>query len=264
MNGSPWLLSAAAACASSAHAIGESYRIIQRGEADVMVTGGAESAITPLSIAGFSNMKALSFRNDEPERASRPFDKGRDGFVMGDGSGIVVLEALEHALDRGARIHAELVGYGLSADAYHITQPAPGGEGAKRAMLACLADGNIDPKDVGYINARGTSTPAGDVAEVKAVKEVFGPHAKKLVMGSTKSMTGHLLGAAGGLEFAISILVLKHGEIPPTINQDAPDPECDLDCAPNKKVSRRVEVAVSNSFGFGGHNASLAIKRYQA
>lgn len=252
------------ACASSAHAIGESYRIIQRGEADVMVTGGAESAITPLAIAGFSNMKALSFRNEEPERASRPFDRGRDGFVMGDGAGIIILESLEHALDRGARIHAELVGYGLSADAYHITQPAPGGEGAKRAMQACLADGNINPADVGYINAHGTSTPAGDVAEVKAVKEVFGDHAGKLVMGSTKSMTGHLLGAAGGVEFAITVLVLKHGEIPPTTNQDDPDPECDLDCAPNRKVARRVDVALSNSFGFGGHNASLAVRRYEA
>jgi 3-oxoacyl-[acyl-carrier-protein] synthase II len=229
-----------------------------------MVTGGTESAITPLSIAGFSNMKALSLRNDEPEKASRPFDLKRDGFVMGDGSGIVVLESLEHALDRGARIHAEVVGYGLSADAYHITQPAPGGEGAKRAMIACLADGNINPQDIGYINAHGTSTPAGDIAEVKAAKEVFGQHAYQLVMGSTKSMTGHLLGAAGGLEFAISVLVLEHGEIPPTINRESPDPECDLDCAPNGKVSRRVDVVLSNSFGFGGHNASLAIKRFEA
>ncbi len=252
------------ACASSAHAIGESYRIIQRGEADVMVTGGAESAITPLAIAGFSNMKALSMRNDAPAKASRPFDRERDGFVMGDGSGVVILESLEYALDRGARIHAEIVGYGLSADAYHITQPAPGGEGAKRAMVACLADGNIAPTDIGYINAHGTSTPAGDIAEVKAAKDVFGEHAKKLIMGSTKSMTGHLLGAAGGLEFTITVLVLKHGEIPPTINLDHPDPDCDLDCAPNRKVSRRVDVALSNSFGFGGHNASLAIKRYEA
>ncbi len=252
------------ACASSAHAIGESYRLIQRGEADVMITGGAESAITPLAIAGFSNMKALSERNDEPEKASRPFDKQRDGFVMGDGAGVIVLEALEHALDRGARIHAEVVGYGMSADAYHITQPTPGGEGAKRAMLACLKDGNIAPAEVGYINAHGTSTPVGDVAEVKAVKEVFGEHARKLVVGSTKSMTGHLLGAAGGLEFAISVLVIQHGEIPPTINQEDPDPECDLNCAPNRKVTRRVDVALSNSFGFGGHNASLAIRRFEA
>ena len=252
------------ACSSSAHAIGEAYRLIQRGEADVMIAGGAEAAITPLAIAGFQNMKALSTRNDAPEKASRPFDKDRDGFVMGDGSGIVVLEALEHAQARGARIRGEVVGYGMSADAYHITQPPPGGEGAKRAMVACLADGKIDPKDVGYINAHGTSTPQGDVAETKAVKDVFGAHAKMLIMGSTKSMTGHLLGAAGGLEFAISTLVLETGKIPPTINQDVPDPECDLDCAPNRMVERRVKVALSNSFGFGGHNASLAVARFQS
>jgi 3-oxoacyl-[acyl-carrier-protein] synthase II len=251
------------ACASSAHAIGESMRLIERGEADVMITGGAESAITPLSIAGFGNMKALSTRNDEPEKASRPFDRDRDGFVMGDGAGIVVIEELEHALARGARIRGELRGYGLSADAFHITQPAPGGEGARRAMLACLEDGNIDPKDVGYINAHGTSTPHGDQAEVSAVKVVFGEHARKLIMGSTKSMTGHLLGAAGGLEFIISLLTIEHGEIPPTINQEVPDPECDLNCAPNRKVARRVDVAMSNSFGFGGHNASLAVARYE-
>ncbi len=251
------------ACSSSAHAIGEAYRIIQRGEADVMIAGGAEAAITPLAIAGFQNMKALSTRNDAPEKASRPFDKGRDGFVMGDGSGIVVVEALEHAQKRGARIRGEIVGYGMSADAYHITQPPPGGEGAKRAMIACLEDGKIDPADVGYINAHGTSTPQGDVAEVSAVKEVFGAHARKLIMGSTKSMTGHLLGAAGGLEFAVSTLVLETGDIPPTINQDQPDPQCDLDCAPNVKVRRTVKVAMSNSFGFGGHNASLAVRRFE-
>jgi len=250
------------ACSSSAHAIGESYRLIQRGDADVMIAGGAESAITPLSVAGFGNMKALSTRNDAPEKASRPFDKGRDGFVMGDGAGIVVLESLEHAQARGARIHAEVIGYGMSADAYHITQPAPGGEGARRAMLACLADGSITKTDVGYINAHGTSTPHGDVAEVKAVKHVFGEHAMQLVMGSTKSMTGHLLGAAGGLEFIIATLVIQHGEIPPTINQDEADPECDLNCAPNTRVTRTVDVALSNSFGFGGHNASLAVARF--
>ena len=182
---------------------------------------------------------------------------------MGDGSGVVILESLEHAQARGAKIRAELVGYGMSADAYHITQPPQGGEGARRAMIACLADGKIDPKDVGYINAHGTSTPQGDVAEVAAVKEVFGAQARKLVMGSTKSMTGHLLGAAGGLEFAVSVLVLETGEIPPTINQDVPDPECDLDCAPNHKVKRAVDVAMSNSFGFGGHNASLAVARFE-
>jgi len=250
------------ACASSAHAVGESLRLIQEGTADVMITGGAEAAITPLSVAGFGNMKALSTRNDAPEKASRPFDKGRDGFVIGDGSGVLILEELEHAKRRGATILAELIGYGMSADAYHITQPAPGGEGAKRAMLACLADAKLEPTEVDYINAHGTSTPAGDVAEVAAVKDVFGPHAYELVMSSTKSMTGHLLGAAGGLELAVSILVIRHGVIPPTINQEEPDPECDLNCAPNVKIERAVDVAISNSFGFGGHNVSLAVRRY--
>ena len=249
------------ACASSAHAIGEAFRLIQRGDADMMVTGGAESAITPLAIAGFSNMKALSFRNDAPEKASRPFDKDRDGFVMGNGAGVIILESLEHAMDRGARIHAELVGYGLSADAYHITQPAPGGEGAKRAILQCLADGHVQPTEVDYINTHGTSTPHGDRAEVKAIKEVFGEHAYKLVANSTKSMTGHLLGAAGGFEFAVCVLTMHHGVIPPTINQDTPDPDCDLNCAPNVKVERTVNVALSNSFGFGGHNVTLALRR---
>jgi 3-oxoacyl-[acyl-carrier-protein] synthase II len=252
------------ACASSAHALGESFRLIQQSVVDVMITGGAEAAITPLAIAGFTNMKALSTRNDEPERASRPFDKGRDGFVMGDGAGIIVLEELEHARKRGARIYAELLGYGMSADAYHITQPAPGGEGARRAMLAAFADAKIDKTRVGYINTHGTSTPHGDAAEVKAVKDVFGDHARKLVAGSTKSMTGHLLGAAGGLEFAVSVLVINHGVIPPTINVDDPDPECDLDCAPNRAVERKVEVALSNSFGFGGHNVSLLVGRYSS
>lgn len=252
------------ACASSAHAIGESFRLIQNGTADVMVAGGAEAAITPLSIAGFSNMKALSTRNDDPQRASRPFDKERDGFVMGDGSGIVILESLEHAQDRGATILAEVVGYGMSADAYHITQPAPGGEGAKRAMLECLRDSGLAPADVRYINTHGTSTPHGDVAEVNAVKEVFGEHARRMVVGSTKSMTGHLLGAAGGLEFAICVLTIQNGVIPPTINQEHPDPECDLDCAPNRAVERRVDVALSNSFGFGGHNVTLAVRRFEA
>jgi 3-oxoacyl-[acyl-carrier-protein] synthase II len=250
------------ACASSAHALGESFRLIQSGLADVMITGGAEAAITPLAIAGFTNMKALSMRNHEPQRASRPFDKGRDGFVMGDGSGIVILEEIDHAKRRGARIYAEVLGYGMSADAYHITQPAPGGEGAGRAMEAAFADAGIAKHTVGYINTHGTSTPHGDVAEVKAVKQVFGDHAGKLVAGSTKSMTGHLLGAAGGLEFAVSVLTIVHGIIPPTINVDDPDPECDLDCAPNKAVKRTVNVALSNSFGFGGHNVSLLVGRY--
>jgi len=250
------------ACASSAHALGESFRLIQSGVSDLMITGGAEAAITPLAIAGFTNMKALSTRNDEPEKASRPFDRGRDGFVMGDGAGLIVLEELEHARKRGARIYAEVLGYGMSADAYHITQPAPGGEGAQRAMQAAFADAKIDRTRVGYVNTHGTSTPHGDVAEVKALKEVFGDHARKLVAGSTKSMTGHLLGAAGGLEFAISVLAIVHGVIPPTINVDDPDPECDLDCAPNRAVERKVEVAMSNSFGFGGHNVSLLVGRY--
>jgi 3-oxoacyl-[acyl-carrier-protein] synthase II len=250
------------ACASSAHAIGEATRLIQDGTADVMITGGAEAAITPLAIAGFSNMKALSARNDEPERASRPFDRGRDGFVMGDGAGVVILESLDHAQARGARIYAEVRGYGMSADAYHITQPAPGGDGARRAMLAAFADAGVDRTRVGYINTHGTSTPHGDAAEVAAIKEVFGPHAYELIAGSTKSMTGHLLGAAGGLEFAISVLTLVRGTIPPTINVDDPDPACDLNCAPGRAVRRDVDVALSNSFGFGGHNVSLLVGRY--
>jgi 3-oxoacyl-[acyl-carrier-protein] synthase II len=252
------------ACASSAHALGESFRLLQDGTVDVMITGGAEAAITPLAVAGFTNMKALSARNDAPERASRPFDKGRDGFVMGDGAGVLILEELEHARARGARIYAEMLGYGMSADAYHITQPAPGGEGAKRAMYAAFADAEIDPTLVGYINTHGTSTPHGDVAEVKAIKDVFGEHAYRLVAGSTKSMTGHLLGAAGGLEFAICVLTLVNGVIPPTINPDDPDPDCDLDVAANVAVRRDVRVALSNSFGFGGHNVSLLVSRYSA
>jgi 3-oxoacyl-[acyl-carrier-protein] synthase II len=251
------------ACASSAHAIGESYNMIRYGAADAMVTGGSEAAITGLTVAAFSNMKALSFRNDSPETASRPFDKDRDGFVLGDGGAIVVLESQEHAERRGARILGELTGYGLSADAYHITSPAEHGEGAQRAMRACLADGAIDPKDVGYINAHGTSTPQGDVAETEAVKAVFGEQAHRLVFGSTKSMTGHLLGGAGALEFAVCLLVVRCGVIPPTINQFTPDPECDLDAAPNQKVERQVDVALSNSFGFGGHNVTLGVKRWE-
>ncbi len=251
------------ACASSAHAIGESYRLIQRGTAEVMVTGGAEAAVTPLSIAGFSNMKALSSRNDEPEKASRPFDRDRDGFVMGDGAGIVILEALESALDRGAEIYAEVIGYGMSADAHHMTQPAPGGAGAMLAMEECLGDAQLEPTEVDYINSHGTSTPHGDIAEIRAVKEVFGEHACNLVIGSTKSMTGHLLGAAGGLEFGCCLLAMQHGQIPPTINVEHQDPECDLNVAANKAVQREVRVAVSNSFGFGGHNVTLAARRYE-
>ena len=251
------------ACASSAHAVGESFRLIESGKADAMVTGGAEAPITGLAVAGFGNMKALSTRNDEPEKASRPFDKGRDGFVLGDGAGVIILESLDHARERGANILAEVVGYGMSADAHHMTQPAPSGEGAMRAMRECLNDRGIDMTEIGYINAHGTSTPLGDIAEVKAVKEVFGEHARNLVVGSTKSMTGHLLGAAAGVEFGVCVKVLQTGTIPPTINQDDPDPECDLDCAANTKVERDVDVALSNSFGFGGHNVSLAVRRYR-
>ena len=251
------------ACASSAHAVGESFRLIELGKADAMVTGGAEAPITGLAVAGFGNMKALSARNDEPEKASRPFDRGRDGFVLGEGAGVIILESLDHAHGRGANILAEVVGYGMSADAHHMTQPAPGGEGAMRAMHECLDDRGIDMTEVGYINAHGTSTPLGDIAEVKAVKEVFGEHARNLVVGSTKCMTGHLLGAAAGVEFGVCVKVLQTGTIPPTINQDDPDPECDLDCAANTKVERDVDVALSNSFGFGGHNVSLAVRRYR-
>lgn len=248
------------ACASSAHAIGECYELIRMGKAAAMVSGGAEAAITGLTIAGFQNMKALSERNDAPEEASRPFDAGRDGFVLGDGAAIVVLESLEHATSRGATILGEIIGYGLSGDAHHMTQPAPEGEGAQRAMRDCLADGEIALTDVDYINAHGTSTPQGDIAETQAVKAVFGEHARKLVFGSTKSMTGHLLGAAGGLELAISMLVAATGRIPPTINQTTPDPDCDLDAVPNTMVERPVRVALSNSFGFGGHNVTLAVR----
>ena len=252
------------ACASSAHAIGEALRLIQDGDADMMIAGGAEAAITPLAMAGFGNMKALSMRNEDPKGASRPFDKTRDGFVMGDGAGIVILESLESADRRGAQILAEADGYGMSADAYHMTQPAPEGRGAQQAMRAALKDANVDAADVGYINAHGTSTPHGDVAETQAVKAVFGDCARRVVFGSTKSMTGHLLGAAGGLEFAICTLVVGRGVIPPTINQTTPDPECDLDSAPNHSVRRQVDVAMSNSFGFGGHNVSLVVKRFAA
>lgn len=251
------------ACASSAHAIGESFNLIRHGVADAMVTGGAEAAITGLTVAAFANMKALSTRNDSPETASRPFDAGRDGFVLGDGGAVVVLESLEHAQGRGARILGEVLGYGLSGDAYHITSPAEHGEGAQRAMRACLVDGRIEPAEVDYINAHGTSTEQGDIAETQAVKAVFGERARKLIFGSTKSMTGHLLGAAGALEFAISLLASRCGVIPPTINQFIPDPECDLDCAPNHKVERPVRMALSNSFGFGGHNVTLAVRRWQ-
>ena len=250
------------ACASSAHAVGDAMRILQRGDADIMVTGGAETTVTPMTIAGFGNMKALSARNDSPETASRPFDGTRDGFVLGEGAGVVVLETLEHALNRGVHIFAEVVGFGQSADAYHLTAPAPEGAGAQLAMRHALADAGIEASDVGYINAHGTSTPMNDLNETLAVKKVFGDHAYKLVMGSTKSMTGHLLGAAGAVETVISALVCKTGQIPPTINFETPDPACDLNYAHNQKLERSVEYAVSNSFGFGGHNVCLAVKRW--
>jgi 3-oxoacyl-[acyl-carrier-protein] synthase II len=250
------------ACASSAHAVGDAFRIIERGDADVMVAGGTEATVTPLTIAGFGNMKALSTRNDSPETASRPFDAGRDGFVLGEGAGVLVLEALEHALARGAAILGEMAGFGQSADAYHLTAPAPEGAGAQLAMRAALDDAGVGPTDVDYINAHGTSTPMNDLNETLAVKAVFGDHAYRLVMGSTKSMTGHLLGAAGALEAAICTLVVRDGFIPPTINFSTPDPGCDLDYAHNRGVERDVGLAISNSFGFGGHNVCLAVRRW--
>ncbi len=252
------------ACASSAHAIGEAYRLIKHGDADAMVAGGAEAAITGLTISAFANMKALSFRNDDPVAASRPFDAERDGFVLGDGGAVVILESETHAQARGATILGEVLGYGMSGDAHHITSPPPDGEGAQQAMRSCLADGGIDPKLVDYVNAHGTSTPQGDIAETRAVKAVFGDQARRLVFGSTKSMTGHLLGAAGGLEFIVALLAARCGVIPPTINQATADPECDLDSAPNRKVERPVRVALSNSFGFGGHNVTLAVRAAEA
>jgi 3-oxoacyl-[acyl-carrier-protein] synthase II len=251
------------ACASSAHAVGDAFRIIARGEADVMVAGGTEATVTPLTIAGFGNMRALSTRNDSPETASRPFDKTRDGFVLGEGAGVLVLEELEHAKRRGVEILGEVVGFGQSADAYHLTASAPEGAGAQIAMKAALADGGLELTDIDYINAHGTSTPINDQNETLAVKAVFGDHAYKLVMGSTKSMTGHLLGAAGGVEAVISALVCKEGRIPPTINFTEQDPGCDLNYAHNQQIDRPVRAAISNSFGFGGHNVCLAVARYE-
>ena len=252
------------ACASSAHAIGLAFRSVRTDEADVMIAGGTEATITALCVAGFSSMKAMSTRNDEPERASRPFDAHRDGFVMGEGSGMLVLEELERARARGAPIVAELVGFGQSADAYHITAPAPDGSGARIAMEQALADADAEPTDVDYINAHGTSTPANDSSETAAVKSVFGDHAYRLVLGSTKSMTGHTLGAAGAIEGAISALVCERGVIPPTINFEEADPECDLEYAHGGAIERPVKVALTSSFGFGGHNVCLAIRRSDA
>ncbi len=251
------------ACSSGSHAVGDSFRFISRGEADAMICGGSEAAITPMSVGGFASMKALSQRNEEPTRASRPFDKDRDGFVIGEGAGVLVLEELEMAKRRGARIYAEIVGYGMSSDAFHITQPSENGDGACRVMMNAIEDAGIRPEHVGYINAHGTSTPFNDRIETAAIKRVFGEHAYKLVISSTKSMTGHLLGAAGGLEAGISILALYHRQIPPTINYETPDPDCDLDYAPNLSRNADFEYVLSNSFGFGGTNAALLFKRYQ-
>jgi 3-oxoacyl-[acyl-carrier-protein] synthase II len=253
-------LTTVTACTTGAHAVGEAYRMIQYGDADSAIAGGTESVITPLAVGGFAVMRALSTRNDEPERASRPWDRDRDGFVMGEGAGLVVLEEMEAAKKRGARIYAELVGYGLSGDAYHIAAPSEDGDGPARVMKNALADAGIGPEQVGYINAHGTSTPMGDKVETIAIKMVFGEHAYKVAVSSTKSSTGHLLGAAGGLETGIVALALHHGVLPPTINYETPDPECDLDYVPNEARQKRVEYALSNSFGFGGTNGCLVLK----
>jgi len=251
------------ACASGTHAIGEAFRMIQRGICDLIITGGSEAAITPIALAGFSSMKALSTRNEEPSKASRPFDKGRDGFVMGEGAGILILEELEHAIKRGARIYAELVGYGATSDAYHMTAPDPLADGAKRAMELALKDGNVDYHQVDYINAHGTSTHYNDKLETLAIKELFKEHAYKLNISSTKSMTGHLLGAAGGIEAIATTLAISEGKIPPTINYEIPDEECDLNYTPNKFVEKEIAYAMSNSLGFGGHNATILLKKWE-
>src|SRR6266436_5882785 len=254
----------ATACTTSAHSIGDAFKIIQRGAADVMIAGGTEAAITPMGIGGFAAMRALSTRNDEPQKASRPFDKGRDGFIVGEGAGILILEDLEHAKKRGATILAEIVGYGMSGDAYHITQPAPEHEGGFRVMEETVNDAGIRREQIGYVNAHGTSTPIGDVLESHAIKNFFGEHARKVAVSSTKSMTGHLLGGAGGLEAGITVLALRDQCLPPTINLDDQDPECDLDYVPNHSRKANVEYALSNSFGFGGTNGSLLFKRWTA
>jgi 3-oxoacyl-[acyl-carrier-protein] synthase II len=251
------------ACSTSAHAIGEAWKSIRLEETDAAIAGGAEAAITPLGIGGFSVMKALSTRNDDPAGASRPFDKDRDGFVEGEGAGVIVLEELEHAKKRGAVILAELVGYAANSDAYHVTAPAPNGEGAARCMLLALQSAGMKPEEVGYINAHGTSTPLNDATETQAIKSVFGAHARKVAISSTKSMTGHMLGAAGGAESVVSVLALTRNILPPTINYRTPDPECDLDYVPNQPREVRVQAAMSNSFGFGGTNAVLLFKRFK-
>ncbi|MFA4909943.1 MAG: beta-ketoacyl-ACP synthase II [Desulfobacteria bacterium] len=251
------------ACAAGSHAIGDSYKVIQRGDADIMVTGGTEATITPLNIGGFNAMKAISTNNDEPEKASRPFDKNRDGFVPAEGAGTIILEELELALKRGANIYAEIVGYGLTGDAFHITAPDPQGSGAARCMKMALNDANILPSEVDYINAHGTSTPMNDTIETIAIKTVFNEYSKKVPVSSTKSMTGHLLGAAGGVEAVFTILTIRDGIIPPTINYETPDPDCDLDYVPNVARKADVKIAISNSFGFGGTNATLVFKRFE-
>ncbi|MGK9475980.1 beta-ketoacyl-ACP synthase II [Melioribacter sp. OK-6-Me] len=251
------------ACATSSHAIADAFILIQRGSANLIFTGGSEAPITPMSIAGFNSARALSTWNDRYLEASRPFDKDRNGFVIGEGSGVLVLEELEHALSRGAKIYAEIVGVGLTGDAYHITAPAPNGEGAARAMKEALRDANVNPEEIDYLNAHGTSTELNDINETKAIKSVFGEHAYKLNISSTKSMTGHLLGAAGAVEAIATILAIKNSTIPPTINLDEPDPECDLNYTPKKAVNREIKYAISNTFGFGGHNASLLFKKFE-
>ncbi len=256
--------SAITACATGTNAIGDALRLIQFDHADVMIAGGAEATVRPMGFAGFCSAKAMSTRNDEPQKASRPFDQDRDGFVMGEGAGVLILEELEHAKKRGANIIAEVIGYGMSADAHHITSPSPGGEGAARCMASALKDAGVDPTEVQYINAHGTSTDQGDIAETQAIKSVFGEHAYKLAVSSTKSMTGHLLGATGGVEAIATAYALRDQILPPTINLENPDPECDLDYVPNHARKATVNVAVSNTFGFGGHNASIVLKRYEA
>jgi 3-oxoacyl-[acyl-carrier-protein] synthase II len=251
------------ACSASAHAIGDAYEIIKRDDAEVMIAGGSEAAITPMGVGGFAALRALSTRNDEPEKASRPFDRDRDGFIVGEGAGVVILEELEFARRRGARIYAELVGYGMSADAYHITAPSEDGDGPFRVMRAALKSAGVEPGVVNYVNAHGTSTPHGDKVETLAIRRCFGSHANQLAISSTKSMTGHLLGAAGGLEAGITVLAVHHQLVPPTVNLDHPDPECDLDYVPNEKRSLPIEYALSNSFGFGGTNAALLFKRFE-
>ncbi|MCX7736216.1 MAG: beta-ketoacyl-ACP synthase II [Candidatus Kapabacteria bacterium] len=251
------------ACATSSHSIADALMLLQRGDADMMVVGGSESVICPMGVGGFNAMKALSTRNDSPETASRPFDKDRDGFVMGEGSGVLILETLEHAMDRGAKIYAEIAGMGLTDDAFHITQPAPGGEGAVRSMKLCIEDANLLPTDIDYINAHGTSTPFNDKNETEAIKTVFGDYAYKISINSTKSVVGHLLGAAGAVEAITTVLAIKNSIVPPTINYTTPDPECDLDYTPNKPRERKIKAAISNTFGFGGHNASLCFKAFE-